>query len=94
MTELDITEHPSECRLKFSLRKESAFMRNFVGAWDVRDVTSREGYCEIIHVLAVSPSVAPPQKLGDITSKIFAGQVHGILRDLEKELMRRRASKG
>lgn len=41
------------------------------------------------HSLKVTPTVSPPQKIGDVTKQIFVAQVRGILTDLEQELNRR-----
>ena len=86
MTELAVMEAESSKQLEFSLRK-SAFMRKFVGSWDVRP--GPMGGSEIWHSLAVQPALAPPQRIGDLTKKIFVSQVEGILGDLAVELQRR-----
>ena len=91
VTKLHIMEDPSSWQLEFSLGEQESFMRDFVGAWHVKESQDRLGHCEITHSLAVSPSIAPPKRLGNITAKIFVGQVKGILRDLESEILRRRA---
>jgi hypothetical protein len=85
VTELEVTEHQDARKLSFSLQ-ESAFMRAFVGAWDVRETP--DAGSEILHRLAVAPTVAPPQRLGDLTKRIFVSQVEGILFDLQTELQR------
>ncbi len=33
--------------------------------------------CQVRHRLSVRPSLAPPQKIGDITKKVFKKQVRG-----------------
>lgn len=86
VTELAVKEADAARQLEFSLTK-SAFMRKFVGSWDVRPDSF--GGSEIWHSLAVAPALAPPQKIGDLTKKIFVSQVEGILGDLAVELQRR-----
>jgi len=85
VTELDVDEAPETRRLSFSLI-QSAFMRKFVGCWDVEP--GPDGGSLIRHSLSVQPAVAPPQQIGELTKNIFKSQVASILRDLEKELMR------
>lgn len=41
---------------------------------------------QVRHRLSVRPSLAPPQRVGDITKKVFRKQVEGILNDLAEEL--------
>lgn len=86
VTELTVEEHAAQRQLCFELR-QSAFMRKFVGEWDVRPTAG--GGCEIWHSMAVAPALAPPQRIGEITKKIFVSQVESILGDLAVELHRR-----
>jgi len=82
-TELEVMENLEELKISFSL-VQSAFMNQFVGAWSIdQDVT---GTSIIRHSISVAPSVRPPQKIGDLTKRIFEAQVHNILRDLAGEL--------
>lgn len=46
------------------------------------------GLTEVRHRLSVRPSLAPPQKVGDLTKKVFKRQVESILGDLSAELAR------
>ena len=98
VTELNVREDAERRQLTFSLL-ESAFMREFVGSWDVRPAapgdhsggsgassSSSGGLTEVRHRLSVRPAVAPPQAVGDITKRIFQRQVVGILSDLQAEL--------
>jgi hypothetical protein len=87
ITDLAVTEGTEARTLEFSLVK-SAFMRKFVGSWEIRPC-SVTGGSEIWHSLAVQPSISPPKKIGLITSRIFKNQVEGILKDLAVELHRR-----
>lgn len=84
VTELAVEESEELLQLSFSLN-ESAFMRKFVGTWDIRPV---QGGSEILHRLAVAPTLPPPQKIGDLTKRIFVSQVKTILNDLKLELER------
>lgn len=84
VTELAVEELEESMQLSFSLN-ESAFMRKFVGSWDIRPTNSGS---EILHSLAVAPTLAPPQKIGDLTKRIFVSQVKRILKDLKVELER------
>ncbi|PRW59177.1 hypothetical protein C2E21_2638 [Chlorella sorokiniana] len=86
VTELSVHEDPSQRQLTFSLI-ESAFMKEFVGSWQVQPAADG-GLTEVRHRLSVRPSLAPPQKIGDITKKVFKKQVEGILEDLALELER------
>ncbi|KAG7667974.1 hypothetical protein Ndes2526B_g01610 [Nannochloris sp. 'desiccata'] len=86
VTDLAVTEGEEARTLEFSLVK-STFMRKFVGSWEIRPC-SVTGGSEIWHSLAVQPALAPPQKIGVLTTKIFGSQVEGILRDLAVELHR------
>ena len=86
ITELAVREAEAARQLEFSLMK-SAFMKQFIGSWEVR--SDLLGGSEIWHSLAVAPALAPPQKIGDLTKKIFVSQVEGILGDLAVELHRR-----
>ncbi|PSC75636.1 hypothetical protein C2E20_1411 [Micractinium conductrix] len=88
VTELNVFEDAAARQLTFSLI-ESAFMKEFVGSWEVRPAVN--GLCEVRHRLSVRPVVAPPQKIGDISAKIFKRQVAGLLDDLSRELDRRTA---
>ena len=85
-TELEVFEYPEELKLSFNLL-QSAFMNQFVGTWNIESESST-GTTVIRHSLSVAPSVKPPQRIGDITKKIFEAQVKGILRDLAAELSR------
>ena len=77
-------------QLEFSLLKSGGFMRKFVGSWQVRpSPLGGGGGSEIFHSLSVQPSLAPPESIGQLTKKIFASQVEGILGDLAVELQRR-----
>lgn len=86
VNELNVVEDAAARQLTFSL-VESAFMREFVGSWDVQPAA--EGLTKVRHRLSVRPMVAPPQKIGDLSKKIFKKQVMGILEDLAQELERR-----
>ncbi|EFN51735.1 expressed protein [Chlorella variabilis] len=81
--ELNVVEEPEQRQLTFSLA-HSAFMREFVGSWDVRGLPG--GMTEVRHRLSVTPTVAPPQRIGDLSKCIFRKQVVGILEDLDREL--------
>jgi Polyketide cyclase / dehydrase and lipid transport len=87
ITDLAVSEGEEARTLEFSLVK-SAFMRKFVGSWEVRPC-SVTGGSEIWHSLAVQPALAPPKTIGELTKKIFVSQVEGILGDLAIELHRR-----
>ena len=39
--------------------------------------------------MQVTPTVSPPQRLGNLTKRLFVAQVESILQDLHKELERR-----
>ena len=69
VTELRVIENYEECQLSFSLIK-SAFMESFVGTWEIEE-DSNSGLSIIRHSLSINPIVRPPQKIGDITKKIF-----------------------
>jgi hypothetical protein len=88
-TELEVVEDPEEHVLTFSLLR-SAFMKEFVGDWKVKGVVTDDGRTEvgslIRHELSVMPVVQPPQRIGNITAKIFETQVRCVLRDLAEEL--------
>ena len=85
-TELEVSENLEDFEISFSL-VQSAFMNQFVGAWRIdEDVT---GASVIRHSISVAPSVRPPQKIGDLTKRIFEAQVQNILRDLASELKHR-----
>lgn len=86
VNELNVVEDAASRQLTFSL-VESAFMKEFVGSWDVQPAA--EGLTKVRHRLSVRPMVAPPQKIGDLSKKIFKKQVMGILEDLAQELERR-----
>lgn len=82
-TELEVLENCDDFEISFSL-VQSAFMNQFVGAWRIdQDVN---GISIIRHSISVAPSVKPPQKIGDLTKRIFEAQVQKILRDLSEEL--------
>ena len=83
MTELKVLEIPENYELSFSLI-DSAFMKDFIGTWNIEEDGS--GLSVIRHSIAVNPTVSPPQRIGDITKKIFEAQVKGVLGDLAKEL--------
>ncbi|KAL4434386.1 hypothetical protein ABPG75_000827 [Micractinium tetrahymenae] len=85
VNELNVVEDAASRQLTFSL-VESAFMKEFVGSWDVQPAA--EGLTKVRHRLSVRPMVAPPQKIGDLSKKIFKKQVVGILEDLAQELER------
>jgi len=87
ITDLTVTEGEEARTLEFSLVK-SAFMRKFVGSWEIRP-SPVTGGSEIWHSLAVQPALAPPQSIGDLAKNIFVSQVEGILKDLAVELHRR-----
>jgi hypothetical protein len=87
ITDLAVDEGVEARTLEFRLVK-SAFMRKFIGSWEIKPC-SVTGGSEIWHSLAVQPALAPPQKIGVLTTKIFVSQVEGILRDLAVELDRR-----
>jgi hypothetical protein len=85
-TELEVSENLQDFEISFSL-VQSAFMNQFVGAWSIgQEVT---GTSVIRHSISVAPSVSPPQKIGDLTKRIFEAQVQNILRDLAEELKER-----
>ncbi|KAL4428584.1 hypothetical protein ABPG77_008896 [Micractinium sp. CCAP 211/92] len=85
VNELNVVEDAPSRKLTFSL-VESAFMKEFVGSWDVQPAA--DGLTKVRHCLSVKPMVAPPQKIGDLSKKIFKKQVMGILEDLKQELER------
>lgn len=89
VNELNVQEDPATRQVTFSLI-QSAFMREFVGSWHIRRVPG-SNMTEVRHRLAVRPTVAPPQKVGDLSKKIFKKQVSGILDDLAQELDRHMA---
>lgn len=82
-TELEVLENIKNFEISFSLI-QSAFMNQFVGEWRIEQDAS--GISTVRHSISVVPSVRPPQKIGDLTKKIFEAQVEKILRDLRKEL--------
>ena len=82
-TELEVVEDPDKRVLTFSLLK-SAFMKEFVGDWEVVDVEGGGSFTR--HELRVMPMVQPPQTIGNITAKIFETQVKCVLKDLADEL--------
>jgi len=86
-TELEVVEDPDKGVLTFSLLK-SAFMKEFVGDWEVVDVEGGGSFTR--HELSVMPMVQPPQTIGNITAKIFETQVKCVLKDLADELNLRR----
>ena len=81
-TELEVVEDGEGRLLTFSLLK-SAFMREFVGDWEVVDEADGSF---TRHELSVMPMVRPPQRIGNITAKIFETQVKCVLKDLADEL--------
>jgi hypothetical protein len=83
-TELEVVEDEAQRVLTFSLLR-SAFMEEFVGDWDVADDTA-DGGSLIRHELRVMPTVRPPQRIGNLTAKIFETQVRSVLKDLAEEL--------
>jgi len=85
VTELEVVEDAETYELSFKLLK-SAFMRKFVGTWKVDKDEENIGNCAIRHTISVDPTVKPPQRIGDITKRIFETQVRGILDDLSNEL--------
>lgn len=95
ITELVVEENSSERKLSFSL-VESAFMKEFIGGWSITPCTNgssikhhNQPSSSVRHSLKVTPTVSPPQRIGDLTKQIFVAQVEGILTDLEEELNRR-----
>jgi hypothetical protein len=82
---LAVDENPNDLQLSFSLL-DSGFMKDFVGSWEVSGESS--GSCTIRYSLTVSPTIAPPPYIAQLTKKIFAHQVSGVLADLQKELQR------
>jgi hypothetical protein len=70
--ELNVVEEPVRRQLTFSL-VQSAFMKEFLGSWDVRPLP--EGGAEVRHRLSVTPVVSPPQRIGDLSKRIFRRQV-------------------
>jgi ribosome-associated toxin RatA of RatAB toxin-antitoxin module len=98
ITDLVVVENSSERKLSFSL-VDSAFMKEFIGGWSITPYSSssssnnkhhyRQPSSHVRHSLKVTPTVSPPQKIGDLTKQIFVAQVEGILTDLEQELNRR-----
>lgn len=84
-TELLVEENNHDKTLAFSLLESGAFMEKFVGSWDVKPAPNGLG-SQVYHTLAVEPRIAPPQKIGDLTKKIFVSQVQNILMDLENVL--------
>lgn len=77
-----VHEDPATRSLAFSA--ESAFMRQFVGRWEVREGAA--GGSHIYHSLSVQPQLSPPQRVGDLSKQIFTRQVESILFDLATEL--------
>jgi len=100
-TELVVVENSSERKLSFSL-VDSAFMKEFIGGWSITPYSNdnsssnsnnkhhhHQPSSHVRHSLQVTPTMSPPQKIGDLTKQIFVAQVEGILTDLEQELNRR-----
>ena len=84
-TELEVVEDEAQRVLTFSLLR-SAFMKEFVGDWEVEDDVT-EGVGSLVrHELSVMPMVRPPQRIGNLTAKIFETQVKCVLKDLADEL--------
>ncbi|KAL4860208.1 hypothetical protein ACK3TF_000398 [Chlorella vulgaris] len=86
VNELNVVEDPRQRKLTFSL-VQSAFMREFVGSWDLQALPC--GATQVRHRLSVTPVVSPPQRIGDLSKKIFRKQVVSILEDLRAELQSR-----
>lgn len=83
-TELEVVEDEAQRVLTFSLLR-SAFMEEFVGDWEVADDVAGGGSI-VRHELRVMPTVRPPQRIGNLTAKIFETQVWSVLKDLADEL--------
>ena len=60
-------------------------MEEFVGDWEVADDVA-DGGSLVRHELRVMPTVRPPQRIGNLTAKIFETQVRSVLKDLAEEL--------
>lgn len=74
----EVAEDPAARSLAFNAN--SAFMRHFVGQWEV--LPQPGGGAAVRHHLCVEPSMRPPQRVGDLSKQIFVGQVQSILEDL------------
>ena len=83
-TVLEVVEDEAQRVLTFSLLR-SAFMKEFVGDWEVADDPA-DGGSLVRHELRVMPTMRPPQRIGNLTAKIFETQVKCVLKDLADEL--------
>jgi ribosome-associated toxin RatA of RatAB toxin-antitoxin module len=82
---LDVEEDSASRLLVFRL-KESSFMRDFEGRWQVEP--AQGGVCRIEHILAVKPVMDIPPAIAPYTSSIFKQQVGKLLQDLERAISR------
>ena len=83
-TVLEVVEDEAQRVLTFSLLR-SAFMKEFVGDWEVADDPA-DGGSLVRHELRVMPTMRPPQRIGNLAAKIFETQVKCVLKDLADEL--------
>lgn len=80
---LVVDEEPVKKTVTFKLAN-AGFMRDFEGCWELEKLPN--GGCHVTHVLKITPVMVPPKAFEGYTSKIFIGQVDGILGDLRKAL--------
>lgn len=76
---VSVAEQPAAHSLTFDL-VHSPFMRTFQGKWRVEQ--QQEGGCRVHHLMAVTPTLAPPGPLAVYTKRVFERQVSKIMSDL------------
>jgi ribosome-associated toxin RatA of RatAB toxin-antitoxin module len=81
--QLNVEEDPT-CKLLVFRLRESSFMRDFEGRWQVEAAPG--GGCRIEHILAVKPVMEIPPAIAPYTSSIFKQQVGKLLQDLERAI--------
>jgi hypothetical protein len=59
------------------------------GAGSLAETSHAALLLQVRHRLSVTPVVSPPQRIGDLSKKIFRKQVVSILEDLRAELRSR-----
>lgn len=88
----EVEEEPEARRLTFNAR--SAFMRRFLGRWEVGPAAGGPPGSAARYSLTVAPALRPPKRVGELSKKIFVGQVESILEDLHEELERELQAQG
>lgn len=81
--QVSVAEQPAVHSLTFGLI-HSPFMRTFQGQWRVEQ--QQGGGCRVHHLMAVTPTLAPPRPLAFYTKRVFERQVSKIMSDLARAM--------